>query len=75
MTTTAELLGAELAEVKADDTLLDHLTDHLDDELVRLLVGWRREVRAGAAKELIDTGAAVSMITAVRRGALRPQVR
>ncbi|MGH3779834.1 MAG: anti-sigma-D factor RsdA [Pseudonocardiaceae bacterium] len=58
----------DLAEVQADDALLDMFAassmtrGDLDAELARVLVAWRRDVDAEVIGELVDTDTVVSVI-------------
>jgi Anti-sigma-D factor RsdA to sigma factor binding region len=71
-------MPADLAALQADDALLDligsggHVPSDADDELTRVLAGWRREVHAEPVKELVDTSTALA---AIRAAARRPARR
>jgi hypothetical protein len=65
----------DLAAVQADDALLDAIgggrlvVNADDEELTRVLVGWRREVHAVPLPELVDQATALA---AVRGSARMP---
>ncbi|PSL54715.1 anti-sigma-D factor RsdA-like protein [Saccharothrix carnea] len=66
--------GDDLADIRADDALLDALGGRageppaslVDDELNALLLAWRREVDSPPMGELVDTETAVATIAAAR---------
>jgi Anti-sigma-D factor RsdA to sigma factor binding region len=66
-------MPADLAAVQADDALLDmigggeHIPSDADDELIRVLAEWRREVHAKPVRQLVDTTTAMAMIRAAAR--------
>jgi Anti-sigma-D factor RsdA to sigma factor binding region len=66
-------MPADLAAVQADDTLLDligrpgYSPSDEQDELTRLLAGWRQEMETEPFRELVDTDTAVAAIRAGRR--------
>jgi hypothetical protein len=66
-------MPADLAAVQADDALLDmigngeHIPSDADDELIRVLAEWRREVHAEPVRQLVDTTTAMAMIRAAAR--------
>ena len=66
-------MPADLAAVQADDALLDmigggeHIPSDADDELIRVLAEWRREVHAEPVRQLVDTTTAMAVIRAAAR--------
>jgi hypothetical protein len=62
----------DLDAVQADDALLDAIgggrvvVSAEDEELTRMLVGWRREVDAAPIPELVDHGTALATVRAAR---------
>jgi hypothetical protein len=66
-------LPVDLAAVQADDALLDligrpgYRPSDAQDELTRVLAGWREEIDAEPFRELVDTDTALAAIHAARR--------
>jgi hypothetical protein len=63
----------DLAAVQADDQLLDEIArgaqPQRDEELVKVLTGWRREIDSVPPPELVDVATAQASIRAgTRRG-------